>query len=291
MPAISIVVPCYNGGAFIEGLLESLRLQTFRDYEVVIVDDGSSDPATIETLKSVEKLARVVRQSNRGLPSARNTGFREAIGDLVLPLDCDDRLAPSFLAATYRAMQEAPAAVGFVFTHMRVSGGLEGHFETHCNRFDQLFLNHLPYAMLIRKSAWQKVGGYDETMRDGLEDWEFNLRLLSAGYGWIEIPEPLFGYTVRADGMLLSHSARMQATTWARIRRKFPELYRLPAMISIWRASRPGMRSTLRATMLWSMAAILPENLCNRLFFQMNIAKRKWRSLRGGARPVRVVDP
>jgi GT2 family glycosyltransferase len=72
------------------------------------------------------------------------------------------------------------------------------------NRFDQLFLNQLPYCMLIRKSAWQAAGGYDETMRDGSEDWEFNIRLSGAGFRGIELAKPLFVCSVRPDGMLLS---------------------------------------------------------------------------------------
>jgi glycosyltransferase involved in cell wall biosynthesis len=279
-PAVSIVVPCHNDGRFLDGLLASLRAQTFQDFEIVIVDDGSSDGPTLQKLKEIETDVRVVHQENRYLPGARNTGFREARAEFVLPLDCDDRLEPEFLAKSFAAICGAADDVGFVFTHMRLSGDRDDIFATYCNRFDQLFLNHMPYCMLVRRNAWQAVGGYDETMRDGLEDWEFNITLLSAGWRGIEVPEPLFIYAVRSDGMLLSKSARGQATIWRRIRCKHPELYRLSALISTWRQCRPNWRSTMRAAILLATARILPEAWCNALFFQMNMIIRRLRAAR-----------
>ncbi|MCF8477553.1 MAG: glycosyltransferase family 2 protein [Pseudolabrys sp.] len=284
-PAISVIVPCYNGGQHLDGLFASLKAQTCQDFEVIVVDDGSTEPATLKKLQDIAAVARVVHQENRYLPGARNTGFREARADLVLPLDCDDRLEPEFLAETLAAIRGADDDVGFVYTHMRLTGTMNRVFATHCSRFDQLFLNHLPYCLLIRKSAWQAVGGYDETMRSGLEDWEFNIGLLRAGYRWIEIPKPLFIYTVRSDGMLLSTSARRQASLWKRIRDKYPELYKLTALVLAWRQSRPGWRSTLRAAILLAVATILPEAWSNWLFFRMNMLSRGLRKLFGVARP------
>ena len=279
-PAISIIVPCHNDGRFLDGLLASLRAQTFQDYEIVIVDDGSKEAATLAKLNDLESVVRIVRQENRFLPGARNTGFREARAEFVLPLDCDDRLEPPFLAETLAAIRGSADNVAFAYTYMQLAGGLNGVYVTQCNGFNQLFLNHLPYCLLIRKTAWQAVGGYDETMRDGMEDWEFNIRLLREGYKGVEIPKPLFVYTVRPDGMLLSKSARSQATIWRRIRGKFPEQYRIATLVSTWRKSRPGWWSTLRAVGLYTMARALPEGLCNILFFKMNMIIRKMRVVR-----------
>jgi glycosyltransferase involved in cell wall biosynthesis len=276
-PAVSIVVPCYNGGVYLDGMLASLRAQTFQDFEVIVVDDGSTDQATLAKLKEIASLVRVVHQENRYLPGARNTGFREARASLVLPLDCDDRLEPEYLAETVAAIATAPEDVGFVFTHMRLTGTISRNFATHCSRFDQLFLNHLPYCLLVRKSAWEKVGGYDETMRAGMEDWAFNIALLRAGFRGIEISKPLFIYTVRPNGMLLSTSARMQATLWKGIRARSPELYSMKALAATWWQVRPGWRSTLRAAILFGIARTLPEAWGNWLFFKMNMFNRALR--------------
>jgi glycosyltransferase involved in cell wall biosynthesis len=145
-PRVSIIVPCHNGGRFLDGLLASLGAQTFRDFETIIVDNGSTEVATREKLKVLGPAVRVVHQENRFLPGARNRGFLEAQAALVLPLDCDDVLEPSYLAETVPLLENAPSEAGFVFTHIRFTGALAGVVPRHLNRFDQLFLkNQLPY--------------------------------------------------------------------------------------------------------------------------------------------------
>ena len=91
-PAVSIVVPCFNGGHFLDGLMASLARQTFRDFEIVIVDDGSGDPQTLRKLLALDGQATVIRQMNRGPAAARNAGIRRAKAELVFALDCDDTI-------------------------------------------------------------------------------------------------------------------------------------------------------------------------------------------------------
>ena len=99
LPAVSVVVPCYNGGRFIDQLLASLAQQTFRDFELIIVDDGSRDD-TRAKLATLDKSITVIRQDNAGPGAARNTGFARARAPIVLALDCDDTLDPTYLEET-----------------------------------------------------------------------------------------------------------------------------------------------------------------------------------------------
>jgi glycosyltransferase involved in cell wall biosynthesis len=282
-PRVSIIVPCHNGGRFLDGLLASLGAQTFRDFETIIVDNGSTDVTTREKLKRLGPEVRVVHQENRYLPGARNRGFLEAQAELVLPLDCDDVLEPSFLAETVPLLENAPADVGFVFTHARLAGTLAGVLERHLNRFDQLFLNQLPYCMLVRRSAWQAVGGYDEAMHDGTEDWEFNIRLSRAGFCGIELAEPLFVYSVRPDGMLMSRATRMHGTIWRHIRTRHADLYQVAALLRLWRTTRatPSKVSAGTAAGLLVAAKVLPEAWFNNLFFWLLVRTRSRRIDRG----------
>jgi glycosyltransferase involved in cell wall biosynthesis len=275
-PRVSIIVPCHNGGRFLDGLLASLGAQTFRDFETIIVDNGSTEAATREKLEHLGPEMRVVHQENRYLPGARNRGFLEARAELVLPLDCDDVLEPSFLAETVPLLENAPPDTAFVFTHARLAGTLAGVLQRHLNRFDQLFLNQLPYCLLLRRSAWQAVGGYDETMRDGTEDWEFNIRLSCAGFHGIELAKPLFVYSVRPDGMLLSRSTRMHGTIWRHIRSRHADLYRIGALVQLWRATRatPSKVSAGTAAGLLILAKLLPEAWFNNLFFRLLVKAR-----------------
>jgi hypothetical protein len=142
-------------------------------------------------------------------------------------------------------------------------------------------MNNLPYCLLLRKSAWASVGGYDETMRDGSEDWEFNIRLVQANYSGIEIAQPLFIYSVRPEGMLLSKSARMQGTLWRQIRTRHASLYRLPALVARWRAANRSWLSAARAAALLTATKLLPESWFNALYFQLILLARRWRMMRG----------
>ena len=288
-PRVSVIVPCHNGGRFLDGLLASLDAQTFRDFEAIIVDNGSTEVATREKLKDLDPAVRVVHQENRYLPGARNRGFLEARAELVLPLDCDDTLEPSYLAETVPILENAPSDVGFVFTHMRLTDMLTSAFaeSTRARRSAavayQLFLNQLPYCMLIRRSAWQAVGGYDETMRDGTEDWEFNIRLSRSGFRGIELAKPLFVYSVRPDGMLMSRSTRMHGTIWRHIRARHADLYRMGALVRLWRATRatPSRVSAGTAAGLLIAAKLLPEAWFNNLFFWLLVKTRSRRIGRG----------
>jgi glycosyltransferase involved in cell wall biosynthesis len=276
VPTVTIVIPCYNAGRFLDNALSSLRKQIFRDFETVIVDDGSTDASTLAMLKAFETdgvpdlSVRVLRQSNLGLAAARNTGFRAARSDIVLPLDCDDALTPDFLSESVPRLTAAPPDVAFVFTHMQVEGALKGVLPRHFNRFDQLFLNRLPYCLLLRKSAWATVGGYDDSMRDGYEDWEFNIRLTLAGFQGIEINRPLFIYFVSPDGMLMSRSARLHGRMWRRILLRHSDVYtlsRLRELHAAWRDAdgRFGLASGLLT--VWA-GKWLPERAVNAMFFR-----------------------
>ena len=279
-PRVSIVVPCWNAGQFIAGLLDCLAAQTFRDFETIVVDDGSSDPATLKVLAALPQGITLVRQENRGLSGARNSGFRAAAGEYVLPLDCDDGLAPTFLAKAVAVLGDSPA-VDFVFSHMQLVGSRTGVLERGFNRFDQLFLNQLPYCLLMRRQAWERVGGYDEAMRLGYEDWDFNVRLIATGSIGALIPEPLFIYRVAEGGMLLSKSARRHGELWRQIRRKHPHAYRPAALRVLHAAEGRGRIALPVAAALLMLAPILPNWIFGRMF-QTLLARRARRATGDG---------
>jgi hypothetical protein len=261
-PAVSVIVPCYNGGQFLDQLTACLARQTFRNFETIVIDDGSTDSATQAKLASLGPDIRVVHQENRGLSAARNTGFLEARAELVMILDCDDQLEPTYLQETFDVLESAPAEVGFAFTYGRMVGALHGIDRKYFNEFDELFKNVLGYSMLIRKAAWRKAGGYDVNMCDGYEDWEFNIRLIAAGYRGIAIQKPLFVYNVSMHGMFMSHSSRMHGELWRRIRKKHSDLYRLSHLVRLFLKTRaaPSDVSLLRIVASLMLTSILPDS-------------------------------
>lgn len=274
-PAVSVVVPCYNAGAFVWELVETLAGQTFRAFETIIVDDGSTDETTERALSAVGAVATVIRQPNKGPAAARNAGIRAARAPLVLVLDCDDKLAPEFLARTVPALRAAPKDVGYAFTDMRLSGLNDEAFPQHFKLFDQLFVNRVPCCLLMRKSAWDKAGGYDEAMLDGFEDWEFTLALGAAGYRGIKVPGPLFIYRVNDDGRMMSRAAQRHGRLWDYMRRKHRALYNPIALARLWWATRAerGEVSLPRALAMLALGSALPTQWLDRLFYRLRLRR------------------
>ena len=264
---VSVVIPCYNGGAYLADALATLRAQTYRDFEVIVVDDGSDDPGTLRVLDGLGPEARLVRQDNRGLPAARNAGMAAASGAMVLPLDCDDGLEPEFLERTVAALDANPDAA-FAFSHLRLTGERQGVLAKDYNFFTQLFLNQLPYCVLMRKQTWEGLGGYDETMRRGYEDWEFNIRAGANGLFGVRVPEALFRYRVSGAGMLKSVANRVHAELWREIQDRNPDLYRPRALIACWRQwrHRPMAYPVWLLAGLWAAHRMLPGVAFNRIY-------------------------
>lgn len=253
--------------------MASLARQTFRDFEVIIVNDGSTDALTVRKLATLQSQARVIHQNNRGASAARNAGIRNARADTAFMLDCDDTIEPTFLAEIVPALRTAAPDVGMAVAHLRLVGVEAGVVPLYFNRFDLLFTNILSPGLVLRKESWRASGGYDETMRDGYEDWDFSLRLAQAGYRAIVIPKPLYIYRVAGDDQFSSlssgvHAKRLYAKLWREIRGRHAQSYRLPAILRLWRATRDGSgRIPLwKALTGYALALSLPDNLFNQLF-------------------------
>jgi glycosyltransferase involved in cell wall biosynthesis/O-antigen/teichoic acid export membrane protein len=253
-PAISVFLPCYNAHRDLPRALDSVRAQTFQDIEIIVVDDGSTDPDTIRFLDSLPDDIRLIRQENRGLPGARNTGFRNARGTWVLPLDCDDWIAPTFLEQAKARLEAAPFPA-FAFANITMFGDTQGVLRKNFNYFEQLFFNQLPYCMLIPRALWVAVDGYDESMRDGYEDWEFNIKLANHGAAGLLIEEPLFNYNVSASGMLSKTSRRQHGRLWRAIRERHTDTYRLSSLVRLWREWR--LRPVTRPPALYFLWNVL----------------------------------
>ena len=201
-PRISVLLPCFNDGAWIDEALDSVFAQTFADFEIVVVDDGSTDAETIQKLQSLQKpRTTVFRTENRGLPAARNYAAARASGELFCALDADDRLAPEWFERALGVIDTRPE-IAFVSHWLETFG--DQHWVWTPERCDLpalLARNTINGAALVRRAAFEAVDGYEESMRDGCEDWDFWLRIVEQGFEGVIVPEVLFDYRRRADSM------------------------------------------------------------------------------------------
>lgn len=210
-PEVSVVIPCFNQGRYVRGAIESVLVQTFPSFEVIVVDDGSTEPATIAQLDGLDyPRTTLIRQENTGLPGARNTGMRRARGRFVVPLDADDELAPTFLAEFHEAISARPEAA-FVHCWSELFGDQHAVWVTRpYNPYQQLLSNGLVGCVLLRREAWEAVGGYAEDLTSGNEDWDLWLRLLGAGWDQVEVPKALFRYRKHGVSMSVETEARFE---------------------------------------------------------------------------------
>lgn len=230
---VSVVIPCHNTHEFLGRAIASVRAQTCPVAEIIVVDDGSTERATITFLDQIGPDVQLVRQENKGLPGARNVGFGVAKGEFVLPLDADDWLEPDAVEKMLDTLLSHGEAA-FCFCQICMEGDGQGVLAKNYNFFEQLFLNQLPYCLLLRRWVWEAAGGYDESMRRGYEDWEFNIRLGTMGYFGVVVPEPLFHYRIAQSGMLLSTSNKVHGELWASIRRRHRKAYGGASLLRLW---------------------------------------------------------
>ncbi len=196
---VSVIIPVYNAEATIAPAIESALAQQFDGFEIVVVDDGSTDcsPRIVEFY--VPKI-RVVREPNRGCPSARNAGAAVARGEHLAFLDADDEWTPDKLAKTVAALERNPAAVlaysDFTIIH---DHGEEEPFTAGAPPSMKEMLTGdriiMPSTVVMRRSAFDACGKFDETFRFGFEDLEMWLRARAIGE-FVYVPEPLMRYRV-----------------------------------------------------------------------------------------------
>lgn len=197
-PLVSIIIPYYEAAEWLGEAISSVTKQTYINYEVIIVDDGSRLYPLNRCFPDLAvKRIKVVTQKHGGPASARNAGITVALGEYIVPLDSDDILEPRFLEECIKVFDQNPniaiAYTGFIFF-----GGLNAH--SRFQNYDYYLLLHDNFILataMFKKSAWQKVNGYSEEMLNGSEDWEFWIKLGAHGFYGKLIPQYLIRYRIK----------------------------------------------------------------------------------------------
>ena len=266
MVDVSIIIPCYNQGEFLKDSVGSALAQTFKDCEVIVVDDGSDDERTKAAISKLPPQVRVLRTENRGLPAARNHGIAVAAGEFICCLDADDMLHRNYVSATAAALKsDTSGEYGIVTTGVRNFGVETGTWRT--SGFDTVRLllgNCLHVASLFRKRCWEEVGGYDETLA-GYQDWEFWISIIEKGYKWVCIEDELFLRRCRT-GSMLSRSDAVRRKLMTQIVTKHLDLYNrntVGIMVEADRANREmaDELSALKRTRAVRFAEILAKSV------------------------------
>ena len=228
---IAIITPCYNQALFLEEAVASVIAQSYPYWELIIIDDGSSDNTAQVSAHLIDTYAnhniRLLRQQNEGLPASRNNGIALTSCEYIFPLDADDKIEPTMLAQTVAILDHRPE-VGFVYTDTHLFGSEDSLL--HNRAFDRELLRidcYLHAATLFRRKAWEQVGGYSTAFTRGMEDWDFWLRLVEAGWSGAHIPLPLLHYR-RSETSKLSKGRQLDLELRAQIILSHAALYERP---------------------------------------------------------------
>jgi glycosyltransferase involved in cell wall biosynthesis len=224
-PLFSVVVTCFNDGLFIDEALKSIENSTYKNLEILIVDDHSTDTHTVDTLTSLEKAGYSVirKQANKGVSDSRNIGISRVKGNYILTLDADDHIHPTYLEKAAAHFQKGFSIVycnvqnfGKINT-IRVAPEfsipllLTGNFVSSCSAFT--------------KEMWKLAGGFDVNMQC-YEDWEFWVNLAGKGGKFIHINEVLFNYRRKVSSLNSKcEDPEIRYKTVAYVSKKHKQLY------------------------------------------------------------------
>ena len=202
MPKVSVIIPCYNQGQYVDEAVESVLNQTYKDFEIIIVNDGSTEDFTKKLLHNYKKpKARVIHSDNQGLASARNRGIEEAKGEYILPLDADDKIGKEYLEEAVKVLDENPD-IGIVYCEAVHFGSQDGLLVLPKYSLETLLIGNIIFASaFFKKEHWEKAGGYNINMVYGWEDWDFWLSLIELGLKVYRIPKILFHYRITETSM------------------------------------------------------------------------------------------
>lgn len=236
-PTVSVVIPTYGHGELVEATLDSVFAQSFRDFEIVVVNDGSPDD-TADRLRPLAEAGRIryVEQANQGQGAARNRGLREARGELIAFLDDDDLWPSDKLAWQVEALRRSPDAVMAYGYHGKLHG--ESRLEVDDPipyrpsgqvwrefRLRNWLLS--PGQALMRADALRSLGGFDPEIW-GSDDWDLYVRLAARG-SFVFEPRVALHYRIHganASRRAVLHARNHMRVAWRHIGWNLPLLVR-----------------------------------------------------------------
>jgi glycosyltransferase involved in cell wall biosynthesis len=252
-PLVSVVIPCYNQGRYLADAIDSVLAQTYRNHEIIVVDDGSHD----ETAEVAARYTgvRYVRQDNAGLGAARNSGLRISRGDYLVFLDADDRLLPEALQIGVNGLHVNPDCA-FISGHYRYLTADGSFWRQHArppveaDRFRELLRKNyigMHATVMYRRQALESVGGFDPKLRS-CEDYELYFRVVR-GHRVATHDHVVAEYRLHGESLSMN-AKRMLDTAIEVLLAQWPQVRENPSYVE---ALREGIRSNRKTSRMLLM--------------------------------------
>lgn len=230
-PLVSIIIPCFNQGVYLNECIDSIKNQTYDNIEIVLVNDASTDGVTeniINEFKSIKiknrNIAIIHNEKNLGLPGTRNEGINASIGEFILPLDADDKISSNFISSCVSEIIKGKKDI--IRGRTLFFGSRTGEWVHKPYNFKVLkYENVAPCTCLFKKIHWEEVGGYKEDMVNGYEDWEFWINMGKHGHTMGDCKEAIFYYRQKSKSMVVE-SNKIRSMLQHNIRMMHKDLYK-----------------------------------------------------------------
>jgi len=205
IPVLSVIIPCFNTGSFLYEAVESVLASSKPELlTIIIVDDGSTDSETLAVVRQLENEGHMVlRQENKGPAAARNFGVRHAQTPYLLFLDSDNKVRKDYVLDGVNFLEGHPDVAVFYGKPHFIGDTTDRLFPTRAFDLPSLLVNnYIDLCAVVRKAAWESVGGFDENrLLIGQEDWEFWIRLGGHGWGFHFDDKLSFDYRIRPGSL------------------------------------------------------------------------------------------
>jgi glycosyltransferase involved in cell wall biosynthesis len=230
-PLVSVVIPCFNYGQYVEQAIDSVLNQTFQDFEIIVVDGGSTDNQTINILKSLNKAKTTIyyREGRHLVGDNRNFGIKKAKGKYICCLDADDKIKPTYLEKALFLLETSNYDLVGTSVQCFENSHKIWHTMAHPTLKELVRANHISTVAVFSKKIWEKANGYYDygIGKDYVaEDWDLWVRMMAKGARVMNIAEPLMLYRVRGkDTSLSSHSESLSFQEQGKVIELFNQRY------------------------------------------------------------------
>ncbi len=226
---LSVVIPYYNMGQYIEDCLASIYSTSYPPAKVILINDGSTEQSSIEKLFTLEKkypFLEIIHQPNAGLSATRNIGLKKISTQYVVFLDADDTIAPGYFEKAIRIL-ERYKNLSFVTCWIRYFGAAKGIWPGHNPELPYLLYHNTVHSgSVFNTRDLLNIEGYDEELLYGMEDYEIAINLVSKGFHGVCLPETLFNYRIRKKSMSKSFTNNKQLYLYRLLTVKHASLFR-----------------------------------------------------------------
>lgn len=224
---VSVIIPTYNCASHIRSAVNSVLSQTLQSFEIIIVDDGSTDDtASIAKEYREENRIQYIYQNNQGVSCARNRGIYAASGQYIAFLDADDTIVPEALAVLVQSLEREIHANWCItdYFYVRETGKINVRYPIPNDPYYGILQgDFVARGFFYRTKALIEIGGYDEKLKTR-EDWDLNIRMLWSGSQFFYVAQPLYNYYFRSNSLMSSRSDEVLNDTFRVLRKHHKQL-------------------------------------------------------------------